>query len=107
MFNRNNYIILIGLIILLISGCSIKYNNDGAEMRLGTDNLIYGSGTCIGVSVAISEAGHPAKATLGYDNYTFISKPQKDKSTINTGVDGEVGWDGRVISGSQHINIGK
>lgn len=104
--NVMKYILFV-LVPIMLCGCSLKYTDSGAEARVGTDNLIYSSGTCIGLNVSMSTASAPLKAVIGYDNLVFISKPKNDKSTVDTGIEGEVGFTGKVVSGKQHINIGK
>ena len=95
------------IMVLALTGCSIKHSDNGTQLRVGTDNLIYGSGTCIGVSVSMSEASAPIKAMVGFDRYEFLSKPAKDKSPIDISTEGAVGFTREIIEGKQHLKVGK
>lgn len=94
------------IILVLLAGCSIKHSDNGTQLRVGTDNLVYGSGTCIGISVSMSEASAPVKAVVGFDRYEFLSKPAKDKSPIDIGTEGAIGLTGTIIEGKQHLKVG-
>lgn len=72
---------LLIILLLFITSCSIKTKH--SDFRIGTDNIIYGEGTIIGLSVGMSGTNIPTKITVGYEKYSFLSKPKNDKTFID------------------------
>lgn len=97
-------LVLLLMILITSSGCAIKTQE--TEFRIGTDNLIYGSGTIIGVSVGISETNIPVKATVGYEKYEFISKPKADPASIDIQSTDVIGVTGTIIERHQRARFG-
>lgn len=96
-------LLLIPLLFLIVS-CAIK--TETLDCRVGTDNLLYGEGTIIGVSLGMSGSNIPTKVTIGYEKYQFISKPKVDKTTLVVKSMDEIGVTGKIIDHQQSIIFG-
>ena len=97
-------LILLFAALCLVPGCAIKTEDWSA--RVGTDNLIYGSGTVIGVQIGVTESSIPVKATVGYEKYEFISKPKADKANIDIQSTDVIGVTGTIIERHQRARFG-